>query len=90
MNVNVVLYCCIKIVFIFGLVIESEEMFEKVIFVGGDIVCFNMVYVKYDWVCIVICCICIVFKKIGCEIVIMMDIKGLEICIGDFDVFIEF
>src|SRR5213082_1388608 len=78
-----------KIIFTLGPATESEEMLEKLIRAGADIVRLNMAHAKHDWTRTVIRRIRAVSKKIERDVAIMMDIKGPEIRTGDLDVPIE-
>ncbi len=78
-----------KIIFTLGPATESEEMLEKMIRAGADIVRLNMAHAKHDWTRLVIRRIRAVSQKVGREVAIMMDIKGPEIRTGDLDVPIE-
>ena len=78
-----------KIIFTIGPATESEEMLEKLILGGADIVRLNMAHAKHEWTRIVIRRIRAVSARIGREVAIMMDIKGPEIRTGDLDAPIE-
>ncbi len=78
-----------KIIFTLGPATESEEMLEKMIRGGADIVRLNMAHAKHDWTRMVIRRIRAVSQRVGREVAIMMDIKGPEIRTGDLDVPIE-
>ena len=72
-----------KIIFTLGPATESEEMLEKMIRAGADIVRLNMAHAKHDWTRAVIRRIRAVSARIGRDVAIMMDIKGPEIRTGD-------
>ena len=72
-----------KIIFTLGPATESEEMLEKMIRGGADIVRLNMAHAKHDWTRTVIRRIREVSARVGREVAIMMDIKGPEIRTGD-------
>jgi len=78
-----------KIIFTLGPATESEEMLEKMILGGADVIRLNMAHAKHDWTRGVIRRIRAVSAKVGREVAIMMDIKGPEIRTGDLDVPIE-
>jgi pyruvate kinase len=78
-----------KIIFTLGPASESEEMLEKLIRAGGDVVRLNMAHASHEWTRKVIRRIRAVSQKIGREVAIMMDIKGPEIRTGDVGVPIE-
>ncbi len=78
-----------KIIFTLGPATESEEMLEKMIRAGADIVRLNMAHAKHDWTRSVIRRIRAVSARVGRDVAIMMDIKGPEIRTGDLDVPIE-
>src|SRR4051812_7816533 len=78
-----------KIIFTLGPATESEEMLEKLIRAGADIVRLNMAHAKHEWTRDVIRRIRTVSKRIGREVAIMMDIKGPEIRTGDLSMPIE-
>lgn len=71
----------IKIVCIIGLVLELEEMFEKLMNVGMNVVCLNFLYGSYEEYKVRIDIICKVVKCLNKIIGLLLDIKGLEICI---------
>lgn len=72
-----------KIIFTLGPATESEEMLEKLIRAGADIVRLNMAHAKHDWTRSVIRRIRLISQRIGRDVAIMMDIKGPEIRTGD-------
>jgi pyruvate kinase len=72
-----------KIIFTLGPATESEEMLEKMIRAGADIVRLNMAHAKHDWTRAVIRRIRAVSARIGRDVAVMMDIKGPEIRTGD-------
>lgn len=72
-----------KIIFTLGPATESEEMLEKMIRAGADIVRLNMAHAKHDWTRTVIRRIRAVSARIGRDVAVMMDIKGPEIRTGD-------
>ena len=78
-----------KIIFTLGPATESEEMLEKLIRAGADIVRLNMAHAKHDWTRIVIRRIRAVSARVGRDVAIMMDIKGPEIRTGDLEAPIE-
>ena len=78
-----------KIIFTLGPATESEEMLEKLILGGADIVRLNMAHAKHEWTRTVIRRIRAVSARISREVAIMMDIKGPEIRTGDLDAPIE-
>ncbi|MDB6168537.1 MAG: pyruvate kinase [Verrucomicrobia bacterium] len=78
-----------KIIFTLGPSTESEEMLEKMIRGGADIVRLNMAHANHDWTRTVIRRIREVSARVGREVAIMMDIKGPEIRTGDLAAPIE-
>ncbi len=72
-----------KIISTLGPATESEEMLEKIILAGVDVVRLNMAHASHDWTRMIIRRIRGVSKKINREVAIMMDIKGPEIRTGD-------
>jgi pyruvate kinase len=78
-----------KIIFTLGPATESEEMLEKMLHAGADIVRLNMAHASHDWTRMVIRRIRAVSARVGREIAIMMDIKGPEIRTGDVGVPLE-
>lgn len=72
-----------KIIFTLGPATESEEMLEKLIRAGADIVRLNMAHAKHDWTRMVIRRIRAVSARVDRDVAIMMDIKGPEIRTGD-------
>jgi pyruvate kinase len=78
-----------KIIFTLGPATESEEMLEKLLRAGADIVRLNMAHAKHDWTRNVIRRIRSVSAKVGRDVAIMMDIKGPEIRTGDVTAPIE-
>jgi len=78
-----------KIIVTLGPATESEEMLEKLIRGGADIIRLNMAHAKHDWTRGVIRRIRAVSTKVGREVAIMMDIKGPEIRTGDVSTPIE-
>jgi len=78
-----------KIIFTLGPATESEEMLEKLILAGADIVRLNMAHAKHDWTRGVIRRIRAVSARVARDVAIMMDIKGPEIRTGDLTVPIE-
>src|SRR5687767_8219891 len=78
-----------KIIFTLGPACESEEMLEKLIRAGADIVRLNMAHAKHDWTRTVIRRIRALSQRLDREVAIMMDIKGPEIRTGDLSVPIE-
>ena len=78
-----------KIIFTLGPATESEEMLEKMITAGADVVRLNMAHAKHDWTREVIRRVRTVSARVGREVAIMMDIKGPEIRTGDLATPIE-
>jgi pyruvate kinase len=78
-----------KIIFTLGPATESEEMLEKMIRAGSDIIRLNMAHAKHEWTRSVIRRIRAVSARIGRDVAIMMDIKGPEIRTGDLTAPIE-
>jgi pyruvate kinase len=78
-----------KIIFTLGPATESEEMLEKLIVAGADIVRLNMAHAKHDWTREVIRRIRRVSARVNRDVAIMMDIKGPEIRTGDVTAPIE-
>ena len=78
-----------KIIFTLGPATESEEMLEKLLRAGADIVRLNMAHASHDWTRGVIRRIRAVSARVGRDVAIMMDIKGPEIRTGDLAVPIE-
>jgi pyruvate kinase len=78
-----------KIIFTLGPATESEEMLEKLIAAGADVIRLNMAHAKHDWTRLVIRRIRAVSQRIGRDVAIMMDIKGPEIRTGDVSAPIE-
>lgn len=72
-----------KIIFTLGPATESEEMLEKLILAGADVVRLNMAHAKHDWTREVIRRIRRVSQRVSRDVAIMMDIKGPEIRTGD-------
>lgn len=72
-----------KIISTLGPATESEEMLEKIMLAGVDVVRLNMAHANHEWTRMIIRRIRAVSKKIGREVAIMMDIKGPEIRTGD-------
>jgi pyruvate kinase len=72
-----------KIIFTLGPATESEEMLEKLLHAGADVVRLNMAHAKHDWTRMVIRRIRAVSQRVGRDVAIMMDIKGPEIRTGD-------
>lgn len=72
-----------KIIFTLGPATESEEMLEKLILAGADVVRLNMAHAKHDWTRQVIRRIRRVSERLNRDVAIMMDIKGPEIRTGD-------
>lgn len=72
-----------KIIFTLGPATEDEEMLEKLIRAGADIVRLNMAHAKHDWTRTVVRRIRQVSQRVGRDVAIMMDIKGPEIRTGD-------
>lgn len=78
-----------KIIFTLGPATEREEMLEKLLRAGADIVRLNMAHASHDWTRGVIRRIRRVSERVGRDVAIMMDIKGPEIRTGDLTVPIE-
>ncbi|MBI4622270.1 MAG: pyruvate kinase [Verrucomicrobia bacterium] len=78
-----------KIIFTLGPATESEEMLEKLIRAGADIVRLNMAHASHDSTRLVIRRIRAVSKRADRDVAIMMDIKGPEIRTGDLTVPLE-
>ncbi len=78
-----------KIIFTLGPATESEEMLEKMIRAGADVVRLNMAHARHDWTRDVIKRIRAVSERVGRDVAIMMDIKGPEIRTGDLAAPIE-
>ncbi len=72
-----------KIIFTLGPATESEEMLEKLIRGGADIVRLNMAHATHEWTRKIVRRIREVSQRVGREVAIMMDIKGPEIRTGD-------
>jgi pyruvate kinase len=72
-----------KIIFTLGPATESEEMLEKLILAGADVVRLNMAHGTHEWTRMTIRRIRAVSARIGRDVAIMMDIKGPEIRTGD-------
>jgi pyruvate kinase len=78
-----------KIIFTIGPATESEEMLEKLLLAGADVVRLNMAHASHDWTRAIIRRIREVAARVGRDVAIMMDIKGPEIRTGDLAVPIE-
>jgi len=78
-----------KIIFTLGPASEGEEILEKLIRAGGDIVRLNMAHASHEWTRKAIRRVRAVSARCGREVAIMMDIKGPEIRTGDVSVPIE-
>src|SRR4051812_39939198 len=78
-----------KIIFTLGPATESEEMLEKLLNAGADVIRLNMAHAKHDWTRMIIRRIRAVSARVGRDVAIMMDIKGPEIRTGDLEVPIE-
>ncbi len=78
-----------KIIFTLGPATESEDMLEKMILAGADVVRLNMAHAKHEWTRTVIRRIRAVTQRLEREVAIMMDIKGPEIRTGDLAAPIE-
>ncbi len=72
-----------KIIVTLGPATESEEMLERLIRSGTDVIRLNMAHATHDWTRKIIRRIRTVSKSVGREVGIMMDIKGPEIRTGD-------
>jgi pyruvate kinase len=72
-----------KIIFTLGPATESEEMLEKLIRAGADVVRLNMAHATHEWTRRIIRRIRTVSARVEREVAIMMDIKGPEIRTGD-------
>lgn len=71
-----------KIIFTLGPATESEEMLEKLILAGADVIRFNMAHGSHEWTRQTIRRIRSVSARIERDVAIMMDIKGPEIRTG--------
>jgi pyruvate kinase len=78
-----------KIIFTLGPATEGEEMLEKMIAAGTDVIRLNMAHATHEWTRQTIRSIRAVSARIGRDVAIMMDIKGPEIRTGDLAVPIE-
>ncbi len=78
-----------KIIFTLGPATESEEMLEKILRAGADVVRLNMAHATHEWTRTTIRRVRAVSQRAGRDIAIMMDIKGPEIRTGDVKVPIE-
>ena len=78
-----------KIIFTLGPATESDEMLEKLIRFGADVIRLNMAHAKHEWTRTVIRRIRAASLRAGREVAIMMDIKGPEIRTGDVEAPIE-
>src|ERR1700677_3296949 len=78
-----------KIIFTLGPSCESEEMLEKMLLAGADVVRINMAHATHGWTRETIRRIRSVSARIERDDGIMMDIKGPEIRTGDLAVPIE-
>jgi pyruvate kinase len=78
-----------KIIFTLGPASESEEMLEKMILAGADVVRLNMAHGTHEWTRETIRRIRAVAERVDRDVAIMMDIKGPEIRTGDLAVPIE-
>lgn len=74
-----------KIVCMIGLVSEFVDMLVNLINVGMNVCCLNFLYGDYEEYGVCIKNICEVVKIIGKCVVILLDIKGFEICINDME-----
>ena len=78
-----------KIIFTLGPATESEEMLEKMIRAGADVIRLNMAHATHDWTRRTIRQIRAISLRVDREIAIMMDIKGPEVRTGDLEAPIE-
>ena len=78
-----------KIIITLGPASESEEMLEKLIRAGADVIRLNMAHASHEWTRKAIRRIRLVSQRCNREVAIMMDIKGPEIRTGDVTVPIE-
>ena len=78
-----------KIIFTLGPATESEEMLEKMILAGADVLRLNMAHATHEWTRQTIRRIRAVSARVGREVAVMMDIKGPEIRTGDLAAPIE-
>jgi pyruvate kinase len=78
-----------KIIITLGPACEGEEMLERLIRAGADVVRINMAHAAHDWTRGMIRRIRAVSARVGRDVAIMMDIKGPEIRTGDLSVPIE-
>ncbi len=78
-----------KIIATLGPATESEEMLERLIRAGVDLLRLNMAHASHDWTRTIIRRIRAVSTRLDREVAIMMDIKGPEIRTGDLAVPLE-
>lgn len=78
-----------KIIFTLGPATESEDMLERLIRAGADVIRLNMAHANHEWTRATIRRIRTVSARIGRDIAVMMDIKGPEIRTGDVEAPIE-
>lgn len=78
-----------KIIFTLGPATESEEMIEKMIRAGADVIRLNMAHATHEWTRRTIRQIRAISLRVDREIAIMMDIKGPEVRTGDLEAPIE-
>jgi pyruvate kinase len=78
-----------KIIFTLGPATEGEEMMERLIRAGSDVIRLNMAHATHEWTRLAIRRIRAVSARVGRDIAIMMDIKGPEIRTGDLTAPIE-
>src|SRR5271166_3243923 len=78
-----------KIVFTLGPATEGEDMLERLIRAGADVVRLNMAHATHEWTRATIRRIRAVSARVGRDIAVMMDIKGPEIRTGDLAAPIE-
>ncbi|MEO5958871.1 MAG: pyruvate kinase, partial [Opitutaceae bacterium] len=78
-----------KIIATLGPATESDEMLERLMRGGVDVIRLNMAHATHDWTRLVIRRIRAASQRVEREVAIMMDIKGPEIRTGDLSVPIE-
>jgi len=72
-----------KIIYTLGPATESDEMLDRMIRDGADVIRLNMAHASHEWTRSVIARIRAASIRVGREVAIMMDIKGPEIRTGD-------
>ncbi len=78
-----------KIIFTLGPASESDDMLERLILAGADVVRLNMAHATHDWTRATVRRIRAVSARVGRDVAVMMDIKGPEIRTGDVKAPIE-